>query len=82
MHSIDPLQPHLLPAILVSNLLTAMLEDRLEQLCVRTATMASFLPGHFDSLSSEESKKGYSDKLKLVDGVDPYEVRKSEWRLQ
>ena len=41
--------------------------------------MAGFLPGYYSSLASNDSKKRYSDKVKLVDGIDPYEV-KNEWK--
>ena len=33
--------------------------------------MAGFLPGYYSSLASNDSKKRYSDKVKLVDGIDP-----------
>ena len=39
--------------------------------------MAGFLPGYSATLTSEESQTRYSDKLKLVDGI---EVKKNEWR--
>ncbi len=42
--------------------------------------MASFLPGYSDTLVSNASKRRYGDKLELVDGVDPYEVKKNEWK--
>ena len=42
--------------------------------------MAGFLPGYSDTLLSDASKKRYSDKLNLMDGVDPYEVAKHEWK--
>ena len=41
--------------------------------------MAGFLPNYSATLTSEASKRRYSDKLKLVDGIDPYEVDKKEW---
>ena len=42
--------------------------------------MAGFLPGYSATLTSEASKTRYSDKLKLVDGINPYEVKENEWR--
>ena len=42
--------------------------------------MVPLLPGYRDSLSSIESRKRYSDKIKLADGIDPYEVKKNEWQ--
>ena len=36
--------------------------------------MAGFLPGYYSSLASNDSKKRYSDKVKLVDGIDPYRM--------
>ena len=41
---------------------------------------AGFLPGYYGTLLSDASKKRYSDKLKLMDGIDPYEVAKNEWK--
>ena len=41
---------------------------------------AGFLPGYSDTLLSDASKKRYSDKLNLMDGVDPYEIAKHEWK--
>ena len=32
------------------------------------------------TLTSEASKRRYSDKLKLMDGIDSYEVKKNEWQ--
>lgn len=43
------------------------------------ASMAALLPGYRDSLSTE-SRKRYSDKIKLADGIDPYAVKKNEWQ--
>ena len=34
-------------------------------------SMAGFLPGYSGTLLSDASKKRYSDKLKLMDGIDP-----------
>ena len=42
--------------------------------------MAGFLPGYCDTLSSDASKRRYSDKLKLVNGIDPYEIKKNVWQ--
>ena len=42
--------------------------------------MAGFLPGYVGMLLSDVSKKRYSDKLKLMDGIDPYKVAKNEWK--
>lgn len=42
--------------------------------------MVGFLPGYFKSLSSEASKERYREKLKLLDGMDPYEVEKKDWK--
>ena len=39
-----------------------------------------FLPGYSGTLLSDASKKRHSDKLNLMDGVDPYEVAKHEWK--
>ena len=33
--------------------------------------VASFFPVYSDTLASDASKKRYSDKLKLVDEIDP-----------
>ena len=42
--------------------------------------MAGFLPKYFNSLSSDTARRRYMDELKLVDGTDPYEVLKNEWK--
>uniref|UniRef100_A0A1X7VAN3 Uncharacterized protein n=1 Tax=Amphimedon queenslandica TaxID=400682 RepID=A0A1X7VAN3_AMPQE len=41
--------------------------------------MAGFLPGYSASITSEASKRRYNDKLKLLQGIDPYEVDKTDW---
>ena len=42
--------------------------------------MVGFLPGYSSTLLSDTSKRRYSDKLSLMDGIDPYEVDKQEWK--
>ena len=42
--------------------------------------MAGFIPGYSLTLTSEASKRRYNEKLKLLDGIDPYEVDKKEWQ--
>lgn len=37
------------------------------------------LGGYFSAMKEVEGKKRYQDKLKLIDGIDPYETDKSEW---
>ena len=54
----------------IADLLQVHLVDRI---------MAGFLP-YCDILSSDASKRRYSDKLKLVDGIDPYEIKKNVWQ--
>ena len=57
-----------------------MLEDK-RWSTVRTCVvvMAGFIPGYSDTLTSGASKRRYSEKLRLVDGIDPYEVDKKVW---
>ena len=38
-----------------------------------------FLPGYFEGLQLKESRQRYLEKLKDVNGEDPYEVLPNEW---
>lgn len=42
--------------------------------------MAGLLPGYSSTIADAASKKRYAEKLELVDGIDPYEVAKGDWR--
>ena len=61
-----------------------MLEDRLEDIYyTRTRVarlMAGLLPNYSRMLVSDASRRRYKDKLELIDGMDPYEVPKSDWK--
>ena len=37
------------------------------------------LGGYFSALKDVDGKKRYQDKLKLLEGLDPYETTRSEW---
>ena len=41
--------------------------------------MVGLLPGYLATLCSEASNERYREKLKLVNGMDPYEVEKRDW---
>lgn len=38
------------------------------------------LSGYLGTIADAESKRRYEDKLKLVNGVDPYEISRNEWQ--
>ena len=37
------------------------------------------LPGYFESLQEKKSKGRYLEKLKSIEGQDPYEISRKEW---
>ena len=42
-------------------------------------TVNSLLPGYLATLKEQKGKQRYLEKLKILDGVDPYEISKSDW---
>ena len=42
-------------------------------------TVNLILPGYLATLKDQKGKQRYLEKLKILDGVDPYEVSKSDW---
>jgi len=48
-------------------------------MAVKGTGTRGFLSGYFDGLQHTESKERYSAKLKIINGQDPYEIRKKEW---
>lgn len=38
-----------------------------------------FLPGYVSTLENTDARKRYEEKLSTIDGLDPYEIPKSEW---
>ena len=46
----------------------------------KSSAVAALLPGYSSTLSDPESKRRYCEKLKLVNGTDPYEVSMNEWQ--
>ena len=38
-----------------------------------------FISGYWSTIADKESKRRYADKLRLVNGSDPYEVPKKDW---
>ena len=39
----------------------------------------SLLPGYYSSLQDQRAKERYSEKLKVIDGMDPYEIPRESW---
>ena len=44
--------------------------------------MAGLVPQYSSTIADEALKKRYAEKLELVDGIDPYEHRYSNLRLE
>ena len=40
------------------------------------------LGGYFSALKDQNAKKGYLDKLRVVNGLDPYETERKEWKCK
>ena len=38
-----------------------------------------FIPGYASTMADTECKQRYAEKLKLINGHDPYELPKEEW---
>ena len=38
-----------------------------------------FISGYWSTIADKEAKQRYADKLRLVNGSDPYEVPKKDW---
>lgn len=43
------------------------------------ASKKLFLPGYFLSLQDADGKQRYLEKLREIDGVDPYETVRNKW---
>ena len=63
-----------------------MLEDkRASTLCTSVykvremQAQSGFLSGYYCTILDAESKKRYANKLELVNGIDPYEVKLPDW---
>ena len=39
----------------------------------------ALLPGYSSSLTNDESRKRYREKLDIINGMDPYEICRSDW---
>ena len=48
-------------------------------MAARGSIKRGFLPGYFEGLQWKESRQRYLEKLKDVNGEDPYEVLRNEW---
>ncbi|XP_044169839.1 uncharacterized protein LOC114950648 [Acropora millepora] len=48
-------------------------------MAARGSIKRGFLPGYFEGLQLKESRQRYLEKLKDVNGEDPYEVLRNEW---
>ena len=60
-----------------------MLEDK----CTHTlagftalAIQRGLISAYCTTITDVDSKKRYADKLDLVNGIDPYEIPRNEWR--
>ena len=42
-------------------------------------TKRGFLPGYFEGLQFKDSKLRYLEKVKNINGEDPYEIPRNEW---
>ena len=42
--------------------------------------MAGLVPGYSSTIADAVSKRRYTEKLKFVGGIDPYEVAKGNWQ--
>ena len=48
-------------------------------MAAKATTKRGLLPGYFESLQQKESKERYLEKLKSIEGQDPYEIPRKEW---
>ena len=48
-------------------------------MAAKATTKRGLLPGYFESLEQKESKERYLEKLKSIEGQDPYEISRKEW---
>ena len=48
-------------------------------LCKETA-QKGFIPGYASTIADAECKQRYAEKLKLLNGHDPYELPREEWK--
>ena len=46
----------------------------------RLAMQRGLIPAYCTTIADADSRKRYADKLELVNGIDPYEIRRSEWQ--
>ena len=47
-------------------------------MAAKANTKRGILPGYFESLQQKESKERYIEKLKFIEGQDPYEISRKE----
>ena len=48
-------------------------------MAAKANTKRGIFPGYFESLKQKESKERYIEKLKSIEGQDPYEISRKEW---
>ena len=48
-------------------------------MAAKANTKRGIFPGYFESLKQKESKERYIEKLKSIEGQDPYEIPRKEW---
>ena len=48
-------------------------------MAARGISKCGSLPGYFEGLQHKDSKRRYLEKMKNINGEDPYEIPRSEW---
>ena len=48
-------------------------------MAAKASTKRGMLPGYFESLQEKQSMERYLEKLKSIEGQDPYEISRKEW---
>ena len=48
-------------------------------MAAKANTKCGILPCYFESLQQKESKERYREKLKSIEGQDPYEISRKKW---
>ena len=48
-------------------------------MAARGISKRGFLPGYFEGVQHKDSKQRYLEKMKNINGEDPYEIPRSEW---
>ena len=48
-------------------------------MAAKASSKRGLLPGYFESLQEKQSIERYLEKLKSIEGQDPYEISRKEW---